>query len=131
MKIKVPFFKIVLYLICILFLLFVFYKCPFKYFLGIPCLGCGMTRALLACLKLDFVTAFYYHPLFGVVIITFILWCLNFFGIKLLPKKNLEILGYTLCALFVIVYFLRLFSGSDVIYLDFKESLIYKNFFQI
>ena len=37
--------------------------CVFLYFLGIPCPGCGMTRALRALLRLDFVAAFTYNPL--------------------------------------------------------------------
>ena len=32
--------------------------------LGIPCLTCGMTRAVTAALRLDFKSAFGYHPLF-------------------------------------------------------------------
>lgn len=31
---------------------------------GIPCFGCGMTRALVAALKLDFTSAFSYHGMF-------------------------------------------------------------------
>ncbi len=38
--------------------------CLFKNFTGIPCPGCGMTRAFFSLAKLDFSTAFYYHPLF-------------------------------------------------------------------
>ena len=126
MKNKVPFYKLVLYSLLILFFLLIFYKCPFKFFLGIPCFGCGMTRALISCLRLDFIAAFYYHPLFGFVIIAGILWCFNYLGIKILSHKLTQILGYTLCALFVIVYFVRLFTGSDIVCIDFKESLIYK-----
>ena len=37
--------------------------CVFLYFLGIPCPGCGMTRALRAVLRLDFAGAFAYNPL--------------------------------------------------------------------
>ena len=37
--------------------------CPIKYVLGISCPGCGMTRACLHALKLDFPAAFAYHPL--------------------------------------------------------------------
>lgn len=37
--------------------------CVFVYFWGIPCPGCGMTRALLALLRLDFAAAFGYNPL--------------------------------------------------------------------
>lgn len=31
---------------------------------GVSCLGCGMTRALLSALRLDFVSAFSYHAMF-------------------------------------------------------------------
>lgn len=39
-----------------------FTGCPFRFFFGISCPGCGMTRALLAALRLDFAAAFSYHP---------------------------------------------------------------------
>ena len=37
--------------------------CLFRHITGIPCPGCGMTRAHLAALRLDFRAAFWYHPL--------------------------------------------------------------------
>ena len=37
--------------------------CLFRKLTGVPCPGCGMTRAHLAVLRLDFRAAFYYHPL--------------------------------------------------------------------
>lgn len=37
--------------------------CIFRRVTGIPCPGCGMTRAHLAALRLDFKAAFFYHPL--------------------------------------------------------------------
>ena len=54
----------------ILFIYVVFHfagiGCPIKFVTGISCLGCGMTRAWLSLLKLDFAAAFYYHPLYAV-----------------------------------------------------------------
>lgn len=38
--------------------------CVFYETLGIPCPTCGMTRAVLSAIKLDFGEAFGYHPLF-------------------------------------------------------------------
>ena len=34
---------------------------------GVPCPGCGMTRATLAALRLDFAEAFRLHPMFWVM----------------------------------------------------------------
>lgn len=43
------------------------WPCLFRHFTGLPCMGCGMTRAWLAAFRLDFPLAFYYHPMF---------WCI-------------------------------------------------------
>lgn len=37
--------------------------CVFLHFFGIPCPGCGMTRAMWCLLRLDFAGAFRHHPL--------------------------------------------------------------------
>lgn len=37
--------------------------CPFKLATGLPCPGCGITRAAVAFLHGDVATSFYYHPL--------------------------------------------------------------------
>ncbi len=38
--------------------------CVWRYFFGIPCPGCGMTRAYIALLHLDIRRAFYFHAMF-------------------------------------------------------------------
>jgi hypothetical protein len=48
--------------------LYVAIGCPFRLLTGIPCPGCGMTRAFLSAFQLDFRSAFLYHPLFPVVL---------------------------------------------------------------
>ncbi|HEY9059598.1 MAG TPA: DUF2752 domain-containing protein [Pseudobacteroides sp.] len=48
--------------------------CLFKNVWGIPCPGCGMTRAFLAVLKLDILTGFYYHPLFVLPVLIAVLY---------------------------------------------------------
>ena len=55
--------------ILLIFLFCLFYRCPFKLFLHVECPGCGMTRAMISVLKLDFRQAFAYHPLFPIVIL--------------------------------------------------------------
>jgi hypothetical protein len=37
--------------------------CPFKVATGLPCPGCGITRASVAFLHGDITTSFFYHPL--------------------------------------------------------------------
>lgn len=40
-----------------------FWQCPFKAIFGVPCPGCGTTRALVALLKGNFGDAFHINPL--------------------------------------------------------------------
>lgn len=42
--------------------------CPIRYVTGISCPGCGMTRALVSLLSLDFSGALYYHPMIFFII---------------------------------------------------------------
>ncbi len=61
--------------------------CIFKNFLGFSCPGCGMTRACLSALRLDFNTAFSYHRMFWsvpVLIAYFI------FDGRLFKNKNID-----------------------------------------
>ncbi len=39
------------------------FGCPVKRITGLPCPGCGMTRACLSLLRLDFAAAVRWHPL--------------------------------------------------------------------
>ena len=41
--------------------------CPVQHFTGVPCPGCGMSRAAFALLRLDFSAAFRYHPMIFVL----------------------------------------------------------------
>ena len=55
--------------------------CIFKLITGLPCPGCGMTRAFLHFFHGDLQGAFYYHPLFWLVPLLF--------GILVLRKVQL------------------------------------------
>src|SRR6185369_6047530 len=46
--------------------------CLFKSALGIPCLGCGSTRALIALSRLDLTTAFSLNPLATLAAVAFV-----------------------------------------------------------
>ena len=61
--------------------------CPMDTLLGIPCPGCGMTRAYILLLKLDIAGAFRTHPMFWSVPILLVYY---FTDGKLLGKKWLD-----------------------------------------
>ena len=68
-------------------------SCVFLTITGIPCPGCGMTRAILSVLQLRFVEAFSYHAMF---------WSLPFLYLgflldgKIIRQKWLNTLFWTL-----------------------------------
>jgi hypothetical protein len=104
--------------------------CIFKHTLGIPCPGCGMTRAFIHLFHLDIEGALYYHPLFFLVPIIF--------GIFLFRKKipffeklckNNYLIG-SILGLFLIVYLYRmivLFPSTPP--MDYNEQSVAANIF--
>ena len=85
--------------------------CPIRFVTGISCPGCGMSRAWLAALQLDWEAAFAFHPLF--------LLPVPAAGMLLLRRRMPETafrwgMG-TVCALFVIVYIARLLLPGDTV----------------
>ena len=75
-------FFILFILLLLLFLLLAGYQCPLRFFFGIPCPFCGMTRAFLCVLEGDLAKSFYFHPLWPIVlgiIIIFPLWKFRLF----------------------------------------------------
>lgn len=88
-------------------LLFVFgsVSCPFQALFGIPCAGCGMTRAWQSAFRLDFETAFVFHPLFWTVPFIVI------FGLcrPLINKKLFWAVAFLTAFVFIAVWLFRLF----------------------
>ncbi|MEE1011082.1 MAG: DUF2752 domain-containing protein [Acutalibacteraceae bacterium] len=111
-----------LIIIAVLILFYAFIGCPTKVFLGVTCPGCGMSRAAEALLKLDFQLAFQMHPLIFFMPAALIILLIR----KKIPPKIFDILLIVAAVGMFAVYFFRLFSGSEVVYIDFKEGLIYK-----
>lgn len=81
--------------------------CLVKSVVGICCPGCGMSRALLAAVRLDFSSAFSLHPLFWTV--PFIFLYILFDG-ALFGKRVDRIILPLLLSGFVCVWILRLCS---------------------
>lgn len=56
------------FLIILSILLILDTGCIFYHMTGIPCPGCGMTRAYLSAFRLDFTEAFRMHPLWPITV---------------------------------------------------------------
>lgn len=97
--------------------------CPIKFATGISCPGCGMTRAWLAVLRLDFATAFYYHPLFMLPPIAVIL----FLSKAKINCKLYKLLILTICASFVITYAYRLMvTQGDIVVFEPCNNILFR-----
>ena len=105
-------------------LLYVFFSllgigCPIKFITGVSCAGCGMTRAWLRALRLDWNAAFHFHPLFGTVPVVVILFFLR----DRFPR-SFRVTAGTVAALFIVVYFVRLFDhGCDIVVFEPYNSV--------
>lgn len=102
------------------------YHCPIKSISGLSCPTCGITRAIISAIKFDFSKAFHYHMFWPIVPIGFITYILYELKILKINKKLLLVIAYIICVINLIYYFYRLFNGSNIVYFDFTESLIYK-----
>lgn len=51
--------------------------CLFQWIFSVPCPGCGMTRALLAAMRLDLRAAAAYHPMFWSMPILYLYFLLD------------------------------------------------------
>ena len=98
--------------------------CIFKKLSGLSCPGCGMTRAWLSFLKGDIGKAFYYHPLFWMIIVIP--------AIALIRNRISDSLfnGILICCIVLLMgcYLIRLFVGSDIVSFNPYNSLIIKAF---
>lgn len=111
-----------LVIIAVLILFYTFIGCPFKVFLGITCPGCGMSRAFEALLKLDFSLAFQMHPLIFLMPVAAVIFLMR----KKIPAKLYEGLLIAAAVLMFAVYFIRLFFGSEIVYIDLERGMVYK-----
>lgn len=97
--------------------------CLFKNVLGIPCPGCGMTRAFLALTDLNFRLAFSYHPLFIIPIIIFIILFLH--KKKYLSNVQTNMITTILAIISIALYIFRIiifFPTTPP--MDFNETAI-------
>lgn len=111
MKIEIKKELVIIILVCIVvFLLSAvgIYKCPMQSLLGIPCVTCGMTRAILALLSLDIKGAFHYHALWPLILIAILIFLLYELKIINIEKKKANILLWIFAIILVIYNIIRI-----------------------
>lgn len=97
--------------------------CPIKFLTGVSCPGCGMTRAVMAALGLQFHEAFYYHPLFFLVPFMFALYLFDY---KLKPL-HVKYIWALIIVIFLGLYIYRLFyNPSEVVTIDIYNGIVLK-----
>ena len=109
----------------VLFMYILGMPCPILFTTGISCPGCGMTRAFISLIQLDFCGAFHYHPLIFIIPV---------FALVLILKSKLPSKVYHGCliaiiCIFLVTYFIRLLDPTDcIVKIDFENGLLYKLF---
>ncbi len=112
---------LLLFLLLVLFL----WRCPLRFFFGIACPGCGMTRAMMAALTLDFAAAFAWHPLFVLLPVGVILLVVRTLRFRSFTKAaaSLERIAVVCALLLIAVYILRLILSDPVVMPDLSAGL--------
>lgn len=98
--------------------------CPSKVLLGIPCPGCGISRALMSAIQLDFAAAFEYNPLWILVPVALIaITVLSVYD----KNRAVEIIVIVFFVIAIAIYIYRMIFTSDtVVAWDLKSGLIYR-----
>lgn len=91
--------------------------CPFALITGIPCPGCGLTRAVVALAHGDIGSAVAFHPLVGVVLAwlgaTWLVAVARRRGLNIrLDRRVVDRLLWATAALFVATWVVRMGTGT-------------------
>ena len=126
MKLKKDFLTLTVTLTLVIVVLqLVGITCPIKHILGISCPGCGMTRAYISAMTLQFDKAFYYHPLWPFVPVFGVLYFLT----RKDKHKSRVILFISTIVVMLSVWGVRMaFGPSEIVRFEPKESAIFKLF---
>ena len=101
--------------------------CPIRFIFGICCPGCGMSRAVMAVLRLDFEAALHYHPLVFVLPIAVVVYFIR----DKIPKKLMTILCTAAILILVTVFVIRLTGDSPIVYWDLSKGALYRLFHKL
>lgn len=93
---------------------------------GFPCPSCGMTRAHIEILKLNFKKAFYYHPLFMLPSIIFLIVILRNKSKTANYIYNNNYITITILIIFIAVYvvrFIMFFPNEEPFTYNYSSNL--------
>lgn len=103
--------------------------CQLKAFTGLPCPGCGLTRAFTCLLSGQWAQSFFYHPLWPLILLLAVLYFMNlFFDNRLIynQKLILSVLGA-----FLGVYLIRMiFMFPHTAPMDYYSNGFFPRLFQ-
>lgn len=92
-----------------------FTGCPIYRLTGVPCPGCGMTRALMRLCVFDFASAWYYHPLVFFLPLP-ILYIAHRRAWKLPGNAKTSLIVAAVClAVLIIVYIIRALTPNTFV----------------
>ena len=103
--------------------------CPSKALFGIPCPGCGISRAFMSALQLNFAAAFEYNPLWVLVpVVLIVVTALSAYD----KNRAVEIIIIAFIVLAFLVYIYRIMhTDSPVVEWDLESGLLYHKIRQI
>ena len=97
--------------------------CPIHRLTGVPCPGCGMSRALFSLVKFDFAGAWYYHPMAFFLPLP-VLWLVHRRAWKLPGGKRAAVaVAIALGAALLAVYVLRALTPGSFVYTELHSSI--------
>ena len=99
--------------------------CPIRWFTGISCPGCGMSRAFISLLRLDFAAAFRYHPMIYPLLIFFPYY---FLGSEKTPRRR-KLKKFFLAVVIIMFFFVwifRIFHEDSVVRIDPANGVMIK-----
>lgn len=121
-------------LILLALLFFTMWHCPVRLLFGVPCPGCGTTRACISLLKLDVRAAFASQPVFPILILIFLYavhrniirsnWTIS--GRVWRGRAEAAVLAAAVLVVLV-VYFIRLIrQDSPVMEISPEKGLVFR-----
>lgn len=100
------------------------YSCPLRFFFGVPCALCGMTRAFMALARGDVSGAFYWHPLWPAVPFVAGFFVLCYFDFIHPSRKIYDAVVCLSVVLLLACFTIRHIIHSPVVEINFASSFV-------